>query len=180
MVSLPLPFITLGQPVARLSLGFMEVGVSREGLNAMATFISRVVASAAIFTSFVFAMGWERIVSGLEGLRMPRELVLLLRLGAIHIPLFLREASEILLAREARIMRKAGFRDLWTVLTTVVGDLLLRSYEHAWRLEKAIKARSFSVKGPFWTPPSHTVGIKDLSLISVTLCILALGVLGVL
>jgi len=67
----------------------------------MIAFISRVVASAAIFTSFVSIMGWRRIIMGLEGLRIPRELTLLLNLSVIHIPLFLRESSKMLSAREA-------------------------------------------------------------------------------
>lgn len=178
LVSIPVPFITLGAPLANLSLGSIELKVSREGLNAMITFISRVVAAAAIFTSFVSIMGWERIVRGLGGLQMPRELTLLLNLSIIHIPLFLREASMMLSAREARIMRKTRFKDVWRVLATVVGDLLLRSYERAWRLEKAIRSRSFTSTGFLRITPPAKIGAKDLLLFSLTLCILTLGVLG--
>jgi len=141
----------------------------------MIAFISRVVASAAIFTSFVSIMGWRRIIMGLEGLRIPRELTLLLNLSVIHIPLFLRESSKMLSAREARIMRKITFKEIWRILATVVGDLLLRSHEHAWRLEKAIRARSFAAELSSKTT-SIPLGIKDLFLLSLTLTLLLLGV----
>jgi len=140
----PLPFITPGEPLVNISLGFVELKATYEGINSTITFISRVVASAAIFTSFASIMGWRRTIMGLEGLRMPRELTFLLNLSVIHIPLFLRESSKMLSSREARVMRKITFRELWKVLATVVGDILLRSYERAWRLEKAIKARRFA------------------------------------
>jgi len=176
IVSLPLPFITLGKPMINLSLGLIKLKASYEGINSMIMFISRVVASAAIFTSFASIMGWRRTVMGLEGLRMPRELTFLLNLSIVHIPLFLRESSKMLSAREARVMRKITFKELWRVLATVVGDLLLRSYEHAWRLEKAIRARSFT-KEASWRSKSSSTEIKDLFLLSLALCILLLGVL---
>ncbi|HIE19048.1 TPA: hypothetical protein EYP75_04915 [Candidatus Bathyarchaeota archaeon] len=176
IVSLPLPFITLGEPAVNLSVGLIELKASYEGIHSMMMFISRVTASAAIFTSFASIMGWRRTIIGLEGLRMPRELTFLLNLSIIHIPLFLRESSKMLSAREARVMRKATFKEIWKVLATVVGDLLLRSYEHAWRLEKAIKARSFTEEIS-WKSTSKSVGIKDLSLLSLTLGVLLLGIL---
>ena len=179
IVSGPLPFITPGEPIAASSLGLIELEISREGLNTMITFISRVVAATAVFTSLAFAMGWRRIVTGLEGLRIPPQLGLLLNLSIIHIPLFLRETVKMLSARESRIMRKTRVREVWGVLSTVVGDLLLRSYEHAWRLEKAIKARSFKSTGFSFRTPSAGVSSKDLLLLSLSLCILAFGISAV-
>jgi len=176
IVSLPLPFIISGEPMVNISAGFVELKATYEGVNLMITFISRVVASAAIFTSFASLMGWRRTIMGLEGLRMPRELTFLLNLSVIHIPLFLRESSKMLSAREARVMRKITFKELWKVLATVVGDILLRSYERAWRLEKAIKARRFATEDS-QRPRSNLLGVKDLSLLSLVLCILLLGFL---
>ncbi|UCE29358.1 MAG: hypothetical protein JSV85_01085 [Candidatus Bathyarchaeota archaeon] len=179
LVSAPLPFITPGKSIAVLSLGLIELGVSFEGLNEMIAFISRTTAAAAIFTSFASAMGWRRIVNGLEGLRMPGQFGLFLNLSIIHIPLFLRETAKMLSARESRIVRKIRIREVWRVLSTVVGDLLLRGYERSWRLEKAINARSFIPLEPSLKTPSTAMGIKDFLLLFISLCILTLGVLSV-
>ncbi len=177
LASVPLPFMTPGETVYRLSLGLIDLEVSREGLNSMLTFISRVVAAAAIFTSLAFIMGWKRIVKGLGDLRIPQELGFLLNLSIVHIPLFLRETVKMLSARESRVMRKIRFREVWRVLSTVVGDLLLRSYERAWMVDKAIRARSFASTGFPWKTPSAAVGIKDFLLLSFSLCMVAFGVL---
>jgi cobalt/nickel transport system permease protein len=155
----------------------MKLRATYEGVNSMTAFTSRVAASTAIFTSFASIMGWRRTVMGLEKLRMPRELAFLLTLSIIHIPLFLRESSKMLSAREARIMRKITLKEIWRILATVVGDLLLKSYEHAWRLNKAIEARSFTEEIS-WKSVSNPVGMKDLLLLSLTFCILLLGAPG--
>jgi len=42
LASVPLPFMTPGETIYRLSLGLTDLEVSREGLNSMLTFISRV------------------------------------------------------------------------------------------------------------------------------------------
>lgn len=176
MASAPLPFMMPGEPVAVLSLGLIELRATREGVDTMLMFVLRVVAAAAIFTSFTFVMGWRRIVRGLQGLRVPRELGVLLNLSIIHIPLFLREAIKMLSAREARIMRKIRSRDLWRLLSTVVGDLLLRSYERASILEKAIKARSFATIELSPKNLPEALRIKDLCLLAFSLGVLALTV----
>ena len=178
LVSVPLPFMTPGEPVINLSFGWADLVVSREGVNSMLTFILRVVAAAAIFTSFAFIVGWRKIVKGLEDLRMPQELGILLNLSIVHIPLFLRESANMLSARESRMMRKIRFKEVARVLSTVVGDLLLRSYERAWIVDKAIGARSFTSTGISWKTPSAAVGVKDVVLLSLSLCMVALGVLA--
>ena len=66
MVSIPLPFITFGAPLANLPLGFIELKVSREGLNVMITFILRVVAAAATFTSFCLYYGLGKNCEGIR------------------------------------------------------------------------------------------------------------------
>ncbi|MBS7649677.1 hypothetical protein KEJ17_08570, partial [Candidatus Bathyarchaeota archaeon] len=96
---------------------------------------------AAIFAAFIFNMGWRMIIVGLEKLRMPKNFSFLLNLTIISIPLFLRESLKMLSAREARIMRKATLKGLWRILATITGDLLIKSYERSWKLEKSLIAR---------------------------------------
>jgi len=164
--------------MAHIALGYIELSVSREGLNTMLGFVLRVVSSAAMFTSLAFVLGWRRIVMGLEGLRMPRELGSLLNLSVIHIPLFLRETIKMLSARESRIMRRITFKKVWEVLSTVVADLIIRSYERAWIVEKAIKARTFTPSElPRGTAPI-SISVKDLLLLSFSLYILASAILA--
>jgi energy-coupling factor transporter transmembrane protein EcfT len=174
-VSTPLIFTSPGS-LANIALGPVELRISLEGFYLMATFTVRVVAAAAVFTAFIFILGWRRMVDGLRGLKMPEVATSLISLSIIYIPYLIREMVKMLSAREVRIVRKTGFRELWYVLASVVGDLMLRSYEHAWRLEKAIKARSINPNSP--KAGGCRVWINDLILLILTFCITMLGFLS--
>ena len=178
VVSAPLLFLAPEAPQAFLPFDGVELKINGRGSSEMVVFVVRVTAAAAVFSAFTSMMGWRRLVEGLESLRMPREITSSLTLSMIYLPLFLREALKMLSAREARIVRKRKLRDSWEILATVVGDLLLRSHERAWRIEKAIRARSFTAFRNLLKRPSAKLKAGDLSLIAVALIIPLLGVLA--
>ncbi|WP_455278045.1 energy-coupling factor transporter transmembrane component T family protein [[Eubacterium] cellulosolvens] len=149
LVSIPLPFITPGKSVMSFTFNSMFLNITEEGIHIMIIFILRIVSASSIFTAFVLVIGWRGIIKGLEFFRIPRELTLLLKLSVIHIPLTIREAAKMISARDARIMKDIGVKELWKTLASVVGELFLRCYERAWRVDKAIKARSFESSGNF-------------------------------
>lgn len=176
IVSSPLPFITAGEVSAELPIGSMILKISFEGIRLMVFFTARVVTSVAVFTAFIMVMGWRRIIVGFEELRVPREFSFMLNLSIISIPIFLRETLTMLIAREARMMRKSKIRSVWSVLVTIAGELILRGYERAWKLDKSIKARSFNGVGGskvVYTP----VRIRDVALFSLALAFLLLTIL---
>ncbi len=177
VTSAPLLFMASGNSIAGLTVNLVELNISREGFDVMAAFIVRVTAAAAVFTSFAFILGWRRIIKGLEGLGVPREITFFLTLSIIHIPFFLREASKMLSAREARIIRNTRFKRIWGILATVIGDLLLKSHERAYRIEKAINARSFVSPSSSNRDSTPKIKFLDLTLLSSTLCVPALMLL---
>lgn len=178
IVSAPLPFITTGVILTELSVGFTTLRVSFEGIHLMLLFTARVVSSAAVFTAFVTTMGWRGMVSGLEGLRMPKEFSFMLNLSIINIPIFLRETLNMLLAREARIMRKDRIWSTWGALASIIGELVLRGYERAWRLDKSIRARSFNgVRKSEVIPSDLKIKVRDIVMFSLTSIILLLAIL---
>jgi energy-coupling factor transporter transmembrane protein EcfT len=58
-------------------------------------------------------------------------------------------------------------------MATVVGDLILRGYEHAWRLEKTIEARTFASRRTSQGSRAE-IRANDIILLSISLIILAL------
>ena len=177
IVSAPLPFITAGEVLVELPIGLTTLKVSFEGIRLTASFITRVTASVAVFTAFIMVMGWRGIIAGFEELHIPRELSFMLNLSIISIPVFLRETLNMFLAREARIMRKVKIRNIWRTLATVIGELMLRGYERAWRLDKSIRARSFS--RPEKPKTVHTsIGVRDAALFLLALTVLLLEIVG--
>jgi len=177
IVSAPLPFITAGEVLVELPIGSTTLKISFEGIHLTVSFITRVTASVAVSTAFIMIMGWRGIIAGFEELRIPRELSFMLNLSIVSIPVFLRETLNVLLAREARIMRKVKMRNVWRMLATVIGELMLRGYERAWRLDKSIRARSFS--RPEKPKTVHTsIRVRDVALFLLALTILLLGIIG--
>jgi energy-coupling factor transporter transmembrane protein EcfT len=180
LVSLPSLFITQGEILTQFSFNTIKLEISFEGINTMITFIVRVVSAAAIFTSLTFIMGWRKMIEGLEGLKVPREITSLLILLIIQLPFLLREASKMLSAREARIVKNVGFKDSWKVLATVVGDLLIRSYEHAIRLDRAIRARNLKSVQTIKNSQITSVNGHDITLSSISVLTLISNILGML
>jgi len=180
LVSIPSLFLTQGEVLTQFSINSIKLDISFEGINTMITFIARVVSAAAIFTSLAFIMGWRRMIEGLEGLKVPREITSLLSLFIIHLPFLLREASKMLSAREARIVKNVGFKDSWKVLATVVGDLFIRSYEHAIRLDRAIRARNLKSVETFKDSQITSVNGHDIALLSISVLTLISNIIGML
>lgn len=143
-VSMPLPFITPGSAVVALRLGPLALEVTREGLLEATSLIIRAAAASASFTAILLHIGWRGLIDGLRGLRLPAELAFSIGLYIRYVPAFLRDALSMVAAREARLLRPRGTKFAWGALASVVGELILRGYERAWRLEKALRARMFS------------------------------------
>ncbi len=171
-VSIPAVFLIPGRIIADISFSPVTLRVSYEGVMETLIFTLRAAASASIFTAFTLVLGWRRLMDGLRRLRIPKEIIQLLIFSIIYIPLFLKEALKMLSAREARIMRRIKLRDTWKVLATVIGDLMLRSYEVSWRLEKAVRARTFTSEqtiqeGFRFRPPDLLLLLTALSLLTL-------------
>lgn len=173
IIAIPLLFTTIGEPLVSLSLGFVFLSISGEGLNTMMTFVARVLAATAIFTSITSIISWRGVIRGLEGLKSPRDVIFLLNTSIVYIPLFLREVLRMISAREGRLLVKPSLKGMWKLMATVVGDLILRGYERAWRLDKAIKARDLNAdKG---SPKIRVkVRVNDILLLSFALITLIL------
>ena len=162
IIAVPLLFTTVGEPLVNISLGFTSLSISDEGLDVMMAFVARVLAATAIFTSITSIIGWRGIIRGLDGLKIPKDITFLLGTSIIYIPLFLREALRMLSAREARLLVKPNSKGVWKLIATIAGDLILRGYERAWRIEKAIKARGLDVDR---SPPEARVKVKVTGLL---------------
>ena len=108
-------------------------------------FILRVSVSTLALVGTVSYLGWMNIVRALIILRMPSFLTRSLMFFLLYIPIMARETVKMLAAREVRLI-KSSRSEAWRILSTVVGDLILRSIERSQRLNMAIEARGFSMR----------------------------------
>jgi len=147
VISLPLIFSTPGRSISVLELGSIRLTATAEGVSTASRFFMRCLNTISI------SLGWiclVRIDSLIEGLRLidPSETVpLLLFLSTRYIPLSIREAVRIIAARESRILRRDR-RIEWRILSTSIGELLLRSLDRAGRVSLSMRARALSGRLP--------------------------------
>lgn len=96
-------------------------------------------------TSFLLVMtaisGWRGLSDFVRMLKLP-DVVLVLMMYVKIISVLLRDASKILLSREARLISNVGFKNLRTH-ASVIGDLLIRGSERGKRAFLAVEARTF-------------------------------------
>jgi energy-coupling factor transporter transmembrane protein EcfT len=78
----------------------------------------------------------------LSAVKAPKEIVRALSSTLVFIPILTKDACRMLAAREARIIKK-NVSLSWKILSTVVGDLILRGFERAERIDRAVSARTF-------------------------------------
>lgn len=142
-----IPLIFMGPPPITELKNIISLTVSLQGVHDALSLILRTTACVAVFTTFVQLLGWRNWLEGLRSLRVPRMVIWLIATSIIYIPLSLRESSRLLLARESRMLKKVGVGEVWRMLSTVLGDLLLRGYDRAWRLSLSLRSRSFKLEG---------------------------------
>lgn len=177
-VSAPLPCITPGDPLITLSLGRASVQITLSGVRDAALLILRTVGAAAMFTAIVMHLGWQGLVRGLRGLRIPRELALMVGFFVKYAPMFLRDACRMIAAREARLIsRRRYYIAAWVGLTSVIGEIVLRSYWRASMVSMAMKARSFGYL-EHGRKEEARWGKNDLSLMAVLALIAAAALPG--
>jgi len=105
-------------------------------------FITRVIASTTAFVLILRIIGWRNILYGLRGLKAPSNLVWMISCTIKFIPLFLNEVLRMLLAREARILRKQPLSNIWKLLAAIVSETIIRAHYRSWRFNFALEARS--------------------------------------
>uniref|UniRef100_A0A7C4BAW7 Energy-coupling factor transporter transmembrane protein EcfT n=1 Tax=Thermofilum pendens TaxID=2269 RepID=A0A7C4BAW7_THEPE len=133
--------------------------------------VARSTGAAAAFTGVVAHLGWYGLLVALEQLRLPRSALMRVALTLRMIPTFTRDAARMLLAREARLFsRKRHYS--WSVLASVVGDMLLLGYRRSRALAMAIEARSLgarSARARFRVLPSRKLSQSTIAPVALAL-----------
>ena len=110
--------------------------------TAIKSFLMKPTTASAVFTSMLLAGGGGSFIMGLSAVKAPKEIVRALSSTLVFIPILTKDACRMLAAREARIIKKSVSLS-WKILSTVAGDLILRSFERAERIDRAVSARTF-------------------------------------
>jgi cobalt/nickel transport system permease protein len=88
---------------------------------------------------------WRRLIRAMHRLGVPRVLVATLMFMERYIHVLVDELERMTTARRARTFRPRNFLS-WTVLTSTIAILFLRSFERADRVHNAMIARGWDGK----------------------------------
>lgn len=152
-----LPFFKPGEPLAAFATGPWNVTVTREGLLALSAALARSWLSMAALVVLTASTRLDALLKGLEQMRMPRLMVLLISLVYRYTFVLADETLRMKRARDSRNF--AGARS-WRLRTIgdMVGTLFLRSFGRAERIYRAMSARGFQGQ----TTPHHRLQARAI------------------
>ena len=146
MFALVLPFVATG---GERALG--PVTVSAAGLTAAWAVLTKGLSGVCGAVAFAVTTHPPDLVAGLQRLRAPALVVLVLSFMVRYLGVVTDELSRMRVARESRAFRARGPR-AWPVLAASSGALFVRSYERGERVHLAMLSRGFSGRLPTTSP----------------------------
>ncbi len=142
MVGVFLPFFGGGSPVWSADIGNWHITVTREGLTLFGGMLAKSWLSVLALILLAATTTVTSLLKGLEQLRAPSIMVMLLSFMYRYLFVISDEAERLSMARNSRSFG-GGVRLHARTLGYMAGTLFLRSYERGERIYGAMLARGF-------------------------------------
>jgi len=152
-ILLILPFIVL-----------VSLGVPWRGYQGLWILFARSVLSLMLLILLTNTTRFVELLRGLKKLGCPRILVVNLSFLYRYIFVLTEEAMRMKQARDCRRVGRAPFREEMRILSSMLGTLLIRSFERAERMHSAMLSRGFS--GDFPVAEPRKFSWRDLVFLS--------------
>jgi cobalt/nickel transport system permease protein len=146
-VSIPLLFITAGQPIWTAHVSSITLTVTVEGVAKFLLFTTRIWFCIATLSLLILSTGFDKTLKLLATLKVPSLIIQLFSLTYRYFFVSIHEAQSMLIAKEARtyIHRKTITLQTLKNLSTTLSSLFIRTYERSERVYLAMKARGFNI-----------------------------------
>lgn len=148
IISVPVLFLTCGQPIFTANVDALNLTVTLEGLQRFLLFTIRVWFCVASLSLLMLSTGFDRTLKLLSSLKVPSAVVQMFSLTYRYFFVSVHEAQSVLMAKEARtyihkrMINFQALKDLGSVLAT----LFIRTYERSERVYMAMKSRGFEIE----------------------------------
>jgi cobalt/nickel transport system permease protein len=152
-------FITPGRTLAIIGYDKYFLSITWEGVYKAVCFTLRVWVCVASLTLLVLTTKFSELVHALEKFKMPKVLIVMTAITYRFIFLFINEAHRMLLAKEARTVKKEGKLQTMKSLAHIISTLFIRAYERGERVYMAMMARGY--KGEIKSIGDMKYGYKD-------------------
>ena len=179
IISIPVIFLTNGQPMVAFVIGPLSLIATQEGLLKFTIFTGRVWFSVASLMLLTMTMGIGEILSALSSLRAPPIFVQMVTLTYRYLILSILGVQKMLFAREARTFirqRHINMADLMN-FGSILAMLFVRTYERSERVYLAMKARGFDAYNlaPARRGKITIFDVSFISLLCLLICFIAFG-----
>jgi cobalt/nickel transport system permease protein len=142
LVAIFIPFFKEGEVAGSYNLWLWQVSVTHSGLQIMYNILAKAWLSILSLILLTSTTRFSNLLKGLEQLRLPKVIVMLLSFMYRYIFILV---DEVMRMRQARDSRSFGGRRLRQigVMGNMIGTLFIRSYERGERVYAAMMARGF-------------------------------------
>jgi len=158
MIAIFIPFFKEGEIAGSYNIWFWQVSITYSGLQVLENILAKAWLSILSLILLTSATKIASLLEGLEQLRMPRVMVMILSFMYRYIFVLV---DEVLRMKQARDSRNFGGSRLWQMRTigNMIGTLFIRSYERGERVYAAMLARGYA--GHSQTLNRHTFRLAD-------------------
>jgi cobalt/nickel transport system permease protein len=161
---IPLPFIMARTLVILPFILLASLAVPWKGITGLGILIVRAVLCLMLLILLTNTTRFVELLRGLRKLGCPQILVLNLSFLYRYLFVLTEEAMRMRLARDCRRVGRAPFREELKILSSMLGTLLIRSFERAERMHYAMLSRGYSGDFPVVSPRRFTW--RDLAFLS--------------
>jgi cobalt/nickel transport system permease protein len=159
-----LPFIILA-----------SLAVPWHGLSGLATLFMRAILCLMLLMLLTNTTRFVELLRGLRRLGCPQILVMNLSFLYRYLFVLTEEAMRMKQARDCRRVGRAPFVEELKLLSSMLGTLLIRSFERAERMHGAMLSRGYSGDFPVFSPREFSW--RDLAFLSIVTLFIVLTVL---
>jgi len=142
LIAIFVPFFKEGEVAGSYNIWLWEVSVTYSGLQVLWNILAKAWLSILSLILLTSTTKMTHLLRGLEQLRMPRVMVMILSFMYRYIFVLV---DEVMRMKQARDSRNFGGKRLWRIRTigNMIGTLFIRSYERGERVYVAMLARGF-------------------------------------
>jgi len=144
IISLPLLFITPGNILVSFNLGGFFIIITLNGIIKAINFILKIWICVAALTLLILTTSFSKIINALQSFKIPKLFILMIALTYRFIFLFIDEAYRMVLAKEARTIKKQKKIEIMKNIGSIISNLFIRAYERGERVYLAMKSRGYS------------------------------------
>ena len=176
VIALPLPFITLGTPLATVGYGDFILTVTREGAYRAGQFTLRVWTCVALSILLMLTTRFSKLIQAMENFRFPKVFVTMMAVTYRFIFLFINETFRMALAKESRTVTRLRWKGNVKSLANMIATLFIRAHERGERVYLAMVARGYA--GTIRSPNTMKYVQRDwvFACLSILLCLTVLSV----